>query len=110
MGCMDTGNSVHQCDHAYLICDVDVKRSGFGTIPHFSYGEAVARLGLEPAVQLGAAAVDKPPFGVKILSVPHFDPQGGVQNWSFATLAIYMMMSTASLPHILMRTLQRLCS
>jgi cation/acetate symporter len=59
---------------------------------------------LEPALQLGAAAVDKPPFGgVKILSVPHFDPQGGMQSWSFATLAICMMMGTASLPHILMR-------
>src|SRR5210317_756806 len=91
---------------AYLIPVIWMSNSqGFGIIPHFSYGEAVARIQeLEPALQLGAAAVDKPPFGgVKILSVPHFDPQGGMQSWSFATLAICMMMGTASLPHILMR-------
>ena len=91
---------------AYLIPVIWMSNSqGFGIIPHFSYGDAVARIQeLEPALQLGAAAVDKPPFGgVKILSVPHFDPQGGMQSWSFATLAICMMMGTASLPHILMR-------
>lgn len=91
---------------AYLIPVIWMSNTqGFGIIPHFGYGEAVARIQeLEPAVQLGAAAVDKPPFGgVKILSVPHFDPQGGMQSWSFATLAICMMMGTASLPHILMR-------
>jgi len=91
---------------AYLIPVIWMSNSqGFGIIPHFNYGEAVARIQeLEPALQLGAAAVDKPPFGgVKILSVPHFDPQGGMQSWSFATLAICMMMGTASLPHILMR-------
>ena len=91
---------------AYLIPVIWMSNTqGFGIIPHFGYGEAVTRIQeLEPAVQLGAAAVDKPPFGgVKILSVPHFDPQGGMQSWSFATLAICMMMGTASLPHILMR-------
>ncbi|MBU24458.1 MAG: cation acetate symporter [Gammaproteobacteria bacterium] len=91
---------------AYLIPVIWMSNSqGFGIIPHFGYGEAVARIQeLEPVVQLGAAAVEKPPFGgVKILSVPHFDPQGGMQSWSFATLAICMMMGTASLPHILMR-------
>ncbi len=91
---------------AYLIPVIWMSNAqGFGIIPHFSYGDAVARIQeLEPALQLGAAAVDKPPFGgVKILSVPHFDPQGGMQSWSFATLAICMMMGTASLPHILMR-------
>ena len=91
---------------AYLIPVIWMSNTqGFGIIPHFGYGEAVTRIQeLEPVVQLGAAAVDKPPFGgVKILSVPHFDPQGGMQSWSFATLAICMMMGTASLPHILMR-------
>ena len=70
---------------AYLIPVIWMSNAqGFGIIPHFGYGEAVARIQeLEPAVQLGAAAVDKPPFGgVKILSVPHFDPQGGMQSWS----------------------------
>ena len=91
---------------AYLIPVIWMSNTqGFGIIPHFSYGDAVARIQeLEPALQLGAAAVDKPPFGgVGILKTPHFDPQGGMQSWSFATLAICMMMGTASLPHILMR-------
>jgi len=91
---------------AYLIPVIWMSNAqGFGIIPHFSYGDAVARIQeLEPALQLGAAAVDKPPFGgVGILKTPHFDPQGGMQSWSFATLAICMMMGTASLPHILMR-------
>ena len=51
---------------AYLIPVIWMSNTqGFGIIPHFGYGEAVARIQeLEPAVQLGAAAVDKPPFGV----------------------------------------------
>jgi cation/acetate symporter len=91
---------------AYLIPVVWMSNSqGFGLIPQFSYGEAVARVQeLEPMLQLGAAAIETPPFGgVKILSTPHFEPTGGMQSWSFATLAICMMMGTASLPHILMR-------
>jgi cation/acetate symporter len=91
---------------AYLIPVIWMSNTqGFGLIPHFNYGDAVTRIQeLEPAIQLGAAAVEKPPFGgLSILSVPHYDPQGGMQSWSFATLAICMMMGTASLPHILMR-------
>lgn len=91
---------------AYLIPVVWMSNSqGFGLIPQFSYGEAVARVQeLEPMLQLGAAAIETPPFGgVKILSTPHFEPTGGMQSWSFATLAMCMMMGTASLPHILMR-------
>ena len=90
---------------AYLIPVIWMSNAqGFGIIPHFGYGEAVARIQeLEPVVQLGAAAVDKPPFGGKDSVGSHFDPQGGMQSWSFATLAICMMMGTASLPHILMR-------
>ena len=91
---------------AYLIPVFWMSNSqGFGLIPQFSYGEAVARIQeLEPVLQLGVAATETPPFGgVKILSTPHFAPTGGMQSWSFATLAICMMMGTASLPHILMR-------
>ncbi|MDB4022321.1 cation acetate symporter [Litorivicinus sp.] len=91
---------------AYLIPVIWMSNSqGFGIIPHFSYGDAVARIQeLEPVVGLGVAAVESAPFGgVKILSVPHFDPQGGMDSWKFASLAICMMMGTASLPHILMR-------
>jgi len=80
-------------------------KQGFGLIPHFSYGDAVHRIQeLEPLVGLGAAAAGKAPFGgVATLKVPHFDPQGGMDSWKFATLAACMMMGTASLPHILMR-------
>ncbi len=91
---------------AYLVPVIWMSNvQGFGIIPHFNYGEAVQRIQeLEPLIGLGTAAVDKPPFGgVKILSVPHFDPQGGADSWKFASLAICMMAGTASLPHILMR-------
>ncbi len=76
---------------------------GFGVIPHFSYGEAVARIAeLEPLVGLGTAPLQAQP-GLSILTTPHNDPQGGMQSWAFVTLAFCMMTGTASLPHILMR-------
>ncbi len=80
-------------------------KQGFGMIPHFSYGEAVARIQeLEPLLNLGAAATESAPFGgVKILTVPHNSPQGGLDSWKFVSLAFCMMAGTASLPHILMR-------
>ena len=80
-------------------------KQGFGIIPHFSYGEAVARIQeLEPLLNLGAAATESAPFGgVKILTVPHNSPQGGLDSWKFVSLAFCMMAGTASLPHILMR-------
>ncbi len=80
-------------------------KQGFGVIPHFSYGDAVARIQeLEPLVGLGTAAVDSAPFGgVRTLMTPHNDPQGGMDSWKFVTLAFCMMAGTASLPHILMR-------
>jgi cation/acetate symporter len=75
---------------------------GFGLIPHFTYGEAAQRIaeleaqyGLEPPVE----AIP----GLRALTTPHFDPQGGLDSWKFVTLAICMMAGTASLPHILMR-------
>ena len=91
---------------AYLVPVIWMSnKQGFGLIPHFSYGEAAQRIKeLEPLVGLGTAATEKPPFGgVRILSVPHNDPQGGAQSWAFVTLAFCMMAGTASLPHILMR-------
>ncbi len=80
-------------------------KQGFGIIPHFSYGDAVARIQeLEPLVSLGVAATESAPFGgVRILTTPHNDPQGGMDSWKFVTLALCMMAGTASLPHILMR-------
>ena len=41
--------------------------------------------------------------GLRVLTTPHFDPQGGLDSWKFVTLALCMMAGTASLPHILMR-------
>lgn len=80
-------------------------KQGFGVIPHFSYGDAVARIQeLEPLVGLGTAALESAPFGgVRILTTPHNDPQGGMDSWKFVSLAFCMMAGTASLPHILMR-------
>ncbi|MEQ8356044.1 MAG: sodium:solute symporter family protein [Kiloniellaceae bacterium] len=80
-------------------------KQDFGLIPHFSYGDAVARIQeLEPLVGLGTAATESAPFGgVRTLMTPHNDPQGGMDSWKFVTLALSMMAGTASLPHILMR-------
>lgn len=90
---------------AYLVPVIWMSnKQGFGLIPHFSYGDAVARIQeLEPLIGLGAAAVDGAPGGVRILSTPHNNPTGGMDSWKFVTLAFCMMAGTASLPHILMR-------
>ena len=73
-------------------------------------GEEVARLG-ELEAQFGlvknAAADVKAagvPGGLKSISVPHAGvPEGGMAAWKFISLALCMMVGTASLPHILMR-------
>lgn len=90
---------------AYLVPVIWMSnKQGFGLIPHFSYGDAVARIQeLEPLVGLGSAAVSGAPDGVRILSTPHNNPTGGMDSWKFVTLAFCMMAGTASLPHILMR-------
>jgi cation/acetate symporter len=91
---------------AYLVPVIWMSnKQGFGLIPHFSYGDAVARIQeLEPLIGLGTAAMESAPFGgVKILSTPHNAPGGPGATWQFITLAICMMAGTASLPHILMR-------
>ncbi len=75
-------------------------KQGFGLIPHFSYGDGIARIaeleamyGLEPAKE----AIK----GVSVLTTPQNAPEGGA--WKMVTLAFCMMAGTASLPHILMR-------
>ncbi|WP_299395991.1 sodium:solute symporter family protein [Pelagibius sp.] len=93
---------------AYLVPVIWMSnKQDFGMVPHFSYGDAVARIQeLEPLVGLGTAATESAPAdfrGVRILSTPHNDPQGGMDSWKFVTLALCMMAGTASLPHILMR-------
>ena len=83
---------------------------GFGFFPQFMLGDEVARLGeLEQqyglvknsAADLKSAGV---PGGLKSISVSHAGvTEGGMAAWKFISLAICMMVGTASLPHILMR-------
>ena len=85
-------------------------KGGFGLFPHLMLGEEVARLGeLEAqfglvknsAADVKAAGV---PGGLKSISVAHSGvPEGGMAAWKFISLALCMMVGTASLPHILMR-------
>lgn len=89
---------------AYLVPVIWMSNAqGFGIIPHFSYGDAAARIAeLEGLVGVGTAPTEK--FaGMKALTVLHNDPQGGWDSWKMVTLAVAMMTGTASLPHILMR-------
>jgi cation/acetate symporter len=84
--------------------------NGFGIFPHLMLGDEVARLGeLEAqfglvknsAADMKAAGVPK---GLGYISNPHSAvPEGGMATWKYLSLAICMMMGTASLPHILMR-------
>ena len=88
---------------AYLVPVIWMSNSqGFGIIPHFNYGDAALRI-KELEAQYGLSPALEAIAGVNVLRTPHFDPQGGLDSWKFATLAICMMAGTASLPHILMR-------
>ena len=83
---------------------------GAGFFPHFMLGDEVQRiaelektLGLtkNSAAALKAAGV---PGGLASISNPHSGvPAGAMAAWKFISLAICMMVGTASLPHILMR-------
>ncbi len=77
-------------------------KQGFGLVPQFVYGDAVARIGeLEALYNLGSLeAVEGAKKGLKALSVGHAAPG---DPWKFVTLVLCMMAGTASLPHILMR-------
>ena len=85
-------------------------KGGYGLFPHLMLGEEVARLG-ELEAQFGlvknAAADVKAagvPGGLKSIALPHSEvPAGGMAAWKFISLALCMMVGTASLPHILMR-------
>ena len=83
---------------------------GFGFFPQFMLGDEVSRLaeleaqyGLvkNSAADIKSAGV---PGGLKSISVSHSGvAEGGMAAWKFISLAICMMVGTASLPHILMR-------
>jgi cation/acetate symporter len=85
-------------------------KNGFGFFPHLMLGDEVARIadleaqfGLvkNAAADISAAGV---PGGLASISNPHSAvPAGGMAAWKFISLAICMMVGTASLPHILMR-------
>ena len=85
-------------------------QGGYGFFPHLMLGDEVAKIGeLEQtyglvknsAAEIAAAGV---PGGLKQLSVAHSAvPEGGMAVWKYLSLAICMMVGTASLPHILMR-------
>lgn len=88
---------------AYLVPVIWMSNvQGFGIIPHFGYGDAAQRI-QELEGQYGLLPAAEAVAGVRVLTTPHFDPQGGLDSWKFVTLAICMMAGTASLPHILMR-------
>ena len=80
-------------------------KQGFGLIPQFVYGDAVARLGeLETMWQVGTLLPVEAVAGLKALTVPHAAAGSTwIDSWRFVTLVLCMMAGTASLPHILMR-------
>jgi cation/acetate symporter len=83
-------------------------KQGFGLIPQFVYGDAVARIAeLETMAQVGVllphADVAGGFPGLKALTTLHSTAGSGMAAWKFVTLVACMMLGTASLPHILMR-------
>ncbi|AUN95784.1 sodium:solute symporter family protein [Pseudazoarcus pumilus] len=77
---------------------------GFGPVPQFAYGDAVARImELEPMLGVGTKATESV-AGLGVLTTLHATPaEGALAAWKFVTLTACMMIGTASLPHILMR-------
>ena len=85
-------------------------KSGFGIFPHLQLAPEVARIAELEAqyglVKNSAAAIKAAgvPGGLSYISNPHSAaPAGAMAAWKYISLAICMMVGTASLPHILMR-------
>ena len=84
---------------------------GGNFFPHLMLGDEVARIGdLEQQFGLvknsaaDMASVKDSVKGLKYISGAHSEvPDGGMAVWKYLSLAICMMVGTASLPHILMR-------
>jgi cation/acetate symporter len=91
---------------AYLVPVIWMSnKQGFGIIPQFVYGDAVARIvELEQMHQVGILKPAQAVAGMSALTVPHAAAADSfVANWRFLSLVACMMIGTASLPHILMR-------
>jgi cation/acetate symporter len=91
---------------AYLVPVIWMSnKQGFGIIPQFVYGDAVARIAeLEALHQVGVLKPAAPVAGMSALTVLHAGAADtALAAWKFVTLAACMMLGTASLPHILMR-------
>ena len=110
---MDTGSTIYCID----CCLPNSKYSGLVAtksvpivFPHLMLGDEVARitelegqfgLAKNSAADVKAAGV---PGGLKSIAVAHAGVDaGGMAVWKYISLAICMMVGTASLPHILMR-------
>lgn len=95
---------------AYLVPVIWMSnKQGFGVVPQFVYGDAVARIAeLEPLLGVGslapAADVAQNFPGLSALTKLHAAAgDSALSAWQFVTLVACMMLGTASLPHILMR-------
>ena len=91
---------------AYLVPVIWMSnKQGFGVVPQFVYGDAVARLvELEALHKVGELLPEQTVAGLKALTVPHSTvADSAFAAWKFVTLVACMMLGTASLPHILMR-------
>jgi cation/acetate symporter len=95
---------------AYLVPVIWMSnKQGFGLIPQFVYGDAVARItDLEALHQIGqllpASDAARGFPGMSALTKLHSAAgDTTMAAWKFVTLVACMMLGTASLPHILMR-------
>jgi cation/acetate symporter len=95
---------------AYLVPVIWMSnKQGFGLIPQFVYGDAVARItDLEALHQVGQLMPAKDvasgfPGLVALTKLHSAAGDTAMDAWKFVTLVACMMLGTASLPHILMR-------
>lgn len=91
---------------AYLVPVIWMSnKQGFGVIPQFVYGDAVARIAeLEVMHKIGELLPLEKVQYMSALTVKHaVASETALKAWQFVTLVACMMLGTASLPHILMR-------
>jgi cation/acetate symporter len=90
---------------AYLVPVIWMSnKQGFGIIPQFVYGDAVARIAeLEVMHQVGVLKSAAQGGLASLTTLHNAPPDTFVGSVRFVTLVACMMIGTASLPHILMR-------